>query len=389
MQEPIVSIADTTGGTDPYPRVLLVGPSLSGGGAENRFRLTAQHLFGGNTGVAVLKSEGLRDCPGRDVSIDLGWRGRFSYISMIGRLRRHLQNHSFDAVMAFGFYPNLVAWAAVQGTRSRPALILTEIIALRKQREAMRNTLRGPIYELIRRLILPNSDGYAANSQEAVNDAIDLYAVDPKRAFRIPNIVVPEHLQKCAVDSTPTNTSGNQIIICTSSRLSRQKRIDTLLKAAAGLSKDIPWQLDIVGDGEERNRLQQMAEKSGIGPRVKFYGWLDNPYPIVARADIFVVCSAYEGLSNSLLEAMTLKTPVVVSLHSVDIEDMYRSGAVLCFKVDDHLKLRECLERLSRDKELRIGLADAGFRYVERFSIHRAIAQYEELVLCTLSNQTK
>ena len=75
----------------------------------------------------------------------------------------------------------------------------------------------------------------------------------------------------------------------------------------------------IVGDGELMTTLVELAEKIGMGERIFFTGFTDNPYRLLKRADVFVMTSTYEGLPTSMIEALIVGVPVV----STD----FRSGA--------------------------------------------------------------
>jgi len=67
----------------------------------------------------------------------------------------------------------------------------------------------------------------------------------------------------------------------------------------------------IIGEGNERAGLEQLACDLNLGQDVAFPGYLHNPYPQLSRAAVFVLSSAYEGLPNALLEALALRIPVV------------------------------------------------------------------------------
>jgi glycosyltransferase involved in cell wall biosynthesis len=366
-------------GADTYPRVLLVGPALAGGGAQHRFRRVAEHLFRGRIGIAVFQNHGIESFHTELPTLHLGWRGKLSHPTMVIRLRSFLKRHSFDAVFAFGFYPIVVSWAAVQGLRQRPALILTEITSPREE-SAMHGTIRRPIIDSLRRTIYPRADFYAANSEDGVTDALRYYGVDPRRARRLPNVVDPERLRLLAASGKLPEQSDDVPSVCIAARLFREKRVDTLLNAAAGLPPHLPWRIDIVGDGEERAALEMEARSLGIAARVQFHGWVQNPYPLISRASVLVLCSRYEGFSNSVLEAMVLHTPVITSLCTSDACEMCARGAALGFVVGNHLELGAKLELALTSKELRAELSKNGWSFAQRHILPAAILDYEALV---------
>lgn len=94
-------------------------------------------------------------------------------------------------------------------------------------------------------------------------------------------------------------------------RLVEQKDYPTMLRAFERLSGGFEVDLVIIGDGSERSRLQEMAAELGIASRVHFAGWVENPFPTLAEAEVFLLSSAIEGFGNVIVEAMALGLPVV------------------------------------------------------------------------------
>ncbi|MBJ6137356.1 glycosyltransferase [Marinobacter litoralis] len=93
------------------------------------------------------------------------------------------------------------------------------------------------------------------------------------------------------------------------SRLSHEKNIASLIQAFSQLANTHDDAvLVIVGDGDERERLAACAVSEGVADKVIFTGNLDNPYPLMKRADCLVFPSLYEGQGLVLLEAMSLGT---------------------------------------------------------------------------------
>jgi glycosyltransferase involved in cell wall biosynthesis len=298
---------------------------------------------------------------------------------MIMRLRRYLVSRNFDALFAFGFYPNFVAWAAVRGLRHRPALILSEINSPRREDLDSRGSWRGSAVKALRHVMYPRADIYAANSLDGISDAVQFYGVDPRRAQRLPNLIDPTWLARQATKKHPEPRSG-VVSICIVTRLDRRKRVETLLRAAARLPADLNWRIDVVGDGDQRLALAALAQELDIVPRVVFHGWQENPHPIVAQAAASVLCSEYEGFSNSVLESMILGTPVVTSLCSSDSNEMVEKGAALGFPVGNHLALRAELVKLLTQESMRRRLQDRARRYAQAHTLPAAIRVYEQVV---------
>ncbi|MCG6863467.1 MAG: glycosyltransferase [Chromatiaceae bacterium] len=106
---------------------------------------------------------------------------------------------------------------------------------------------------------------------------------------------------------------GQRPVIVGAGRLQRQKDFPTLIRAFALVRSERPCRLVILGDGGGLAQLEALIAELGIARDVDLTGFLDNPYPILARADLFVLSSLWEGSPNVLTEAMALGTPVVAT----------------------------------------------------------------------------
>ncbi len=101
------------------------------------------------------------------------------------------------------------------------------------------------------------------------------------------------------------NMKGKTVFLFTG-RLVPVKAVPVLLQAfAKALKADSNSRLILLGDGEEREKLVSLTQQLGIQQFVTFVGDVENVAPYLNAADIFVLPSLGEGLSNSLLEAMS------------------------------------------------------------------------------------
>ena len=109
-------------------------------------------------------------------------------------------------------------------------------------------------------------------------------------------------------------------------RLSPEKDHEKLIRAFTRVaSSHRGVQMFICGEGAERPRLEELVESLGVRERVHLLGFVENPYPILKRADCFILSSNYEGQPVVLYEAMALEKPIVCT----DIEstrDVIESG---------------------------------------------------------------
>jgi glycosyltransferase involved in cell wall biosynthesis len=161
--------------------------------------------------------------------------------------------------------------------------------------------------------------------------------------------------------------------------MSRRKGHELLLDALADLRhRGIPFRAVLVGDGEERGRIEAHAAALGLRePEVHFAGALgQDAVPLEYRnADVFCLPSYAEGVPTVLMEAMASELPVV-GTHIMGVPELIeheRSGLLVPPARAD--ALADALARLAQDPELRARLGRAARERVEReFELRRAAA---------------
>jgi glycosyltransferase involved in cell wall biosynthesis len=147
-------------------------------------------------------------------------------------------------------------------------------------------------------------------------------------------------------------------------RLHPQKGLDTLLHAFARLRQ--PATLRLVGDGPVRDDLASLAARLGVAKAVEFAGRREDVSAELDGADVFVLPSRVEGLSNALLEAMAAGLPVVVSDIAGNRKVVQDGRAGLVTAVDEPAALAGSLQRILEDPGLRVTLGAAARDVVEQ-----------------------
>ena len=161
-------------------------------------------------------------------------------------------------------------------------------------------------------------------------------------------------------------------------RLTQQKGYDLLITAFAMLLQNQPdARLTIVGEGAERNYLEQLITRLGLVDKVYLVGQKENVLPLVESSDIFVSSSRYEGFSNAILEAMALGKLVVATNCEGGTRDMIVDGETgVLAKNPSVSELFEALSRGSVADWLAMGMA--GQKHIEmEFSKKKILAGYE------------
>ena len=168
-------------------------------------------------------------------------------------------------------------------------------------------------------------------------------------------------------------------------RLSKQKNPDGLLHAWKEAVPRMPagWKLLIIGDGPMRAQLESFIENAELTSSVSFTGYQSNVSEWLAIADIYVLSSYCEGLSNAMLEAMASGIPVVSSRVSGSAETLEETGAGIVVEVDQIDQLAEALIKLANNPILSNQMGQTGRKIVEnRFSVESIAERYEQLYYC-------
>jgi glycosyltransferase involved in cell wall biosynthesis len=109
-------------------------------------------------------------------------------------------------------------------------------------------------------------------------------------------------------------------------RLGRVKDYPTLIRAFAKLRENREVRLVILGEGNERSRLESLVRELKLQDCVKMPGYVSNPFAYMARASLFALTSLREGLSNVLVEALYCGCPAVATDCPVGPREVLRGG---------------------------------------------------------------
>jgi glycosyltransferase involved in cell wall biosynthesis len=296
----------------PRARLLVVTPSLGGGGAERHLlRILPKLQAAFDVDVAALRAGGAfaGDLP---PGVPLHVVGSLAWFAAARRLRALAARIRPDVVLSVQEAANIPVLIALRrgradparvalSTQSAPSVVLAD--------SAWRTRLRTR--SAMRRLY-PRADRLIAATAGVAGD---LSAIAPAAASRIS--VIPN----AGVDATVTTLAREQwahpfldagaplLVAC--GRLTEQKDYPTLLRAVAAIHGRRPIRLVILGDGPLEASLGALARELGVDGVVDFAGFVANPYPCMARAAVFVLSSRSEGFGNVLVEALALGVPIV------------------------------------------------------------------------------
>ena len=244
-----------------------------------------------------------------------------------------------------------------------------------------------PFHLLITRYALSKADHVTATGFRLANATLR-YAPRGK-----PVTVVPYGVDLARFRPARNGARADGVVIGSVGRLSREKGLDDLLRAAARLIEcGTPIRLVLAGDGPERASLMQLARQLEIETRIDFRGDVphDQVPAVLNELDVFVMPSRSEGFGVAALEASAMHLPVVASrVHG--IPDVVSDGATgLLVPPGDVSALADAIRRLVADAELRGTMGRAGRAFVEqRYRWEDNVAQMERLYQHALAPFTK
>ncbi|HHH49669.1 MAG TPA: glycosyltransferase [Saprospiraceae bacterium] len=186
--------------------------------------------------------------------------------------------------------------------------------------------------------------------------------------------------------------SDQKQYIISAGRLAKGKRLEVLFKALKRLRKNNNnIELLIVGDGPEEKIYKEFVKALGIQQCVHFLSYQTNPYAYIARSDVFVLCSEWEGLPNIIIESLICGTAVISSdcisgpreiLNpesdlSVIVKDKIERGAFgLLYPVGSVDLLTKALQQLLENEELRDHYVKKGLERATDFDADRITKSY-------------
>ena len=292
-------------------RVALTLPSLAGGGAQRISLDLARGLLDRSVEVdlVVVRDEGpLRSSvpPGTDVVILGG--GRVS--RAVPRLARYLRSRRPDAVVSAISHMNLCALLAARLVRPRVPVVVTHHNQLTVAARHAAHRKDRAILRLVG-IGYPWADAVVAVSEGVAADLVSSARL-PRRSIEV--VYNPVDFERVATAAAaavqhPWLAAKSGPVLVAAGRLTGQKDFATLLRAVTLLPRDV--RLVVLGEGDLRPRLEQLARDLGVSDRVDLPGFVANPYPCYRAADAFVLSSLWEGLPTVLVEALFLGVPIV------------------------------------------------------------------------------
>jgi glycosyltransferase involved in cell wall biosynthesis len=322
-------------------RVAVFVPTLACGGVERVMLNLAQGFCerGFEVDIVTHRVEGefKGHLPRKARLVDLR-AGRV--LSSLPKLVRYLQRDRPAALLAAMEHSSVAAIWARAIARVPTRIIATEHTNLSEVvKHAPSRKVR--LVPFVCRCFLHRADAIVAVSQGVADDLVQHAPKCRDRIHVIYNPIITSNILSQAKQGLehPWFGPGEAPVILGTGRLAQQKDFATLIRAFALVRQQRPARLLILGEGDERRRLEELVADLGIEQDVSLPGYEENPYRYMSRAALFVLSSAWEGFGNVVVEALAAGAPVLAT----DCE----SGP------------REILEAVRRGRLVQVGDHDA------------------------------
>ena len=328
-------------------RLAFVIPTLDQSGAERQLALLATTLprtdytirvFALNRGghyQQFLENAGIPTAV-------LGKQFRFDIRTAL-RLRQSLHAFQPHIVQSFLFSANTLV--RLPGIVPRSAKVIVS--------ERCVDSWKSPWQLAVDRRLAHRCDALVGNSR-SVTDFYSQLGVPSERLHNIPNVAPPLSvpLSRSAAREALGLPQGDPVIGFVG-RLAPQKRLRDLVWAFQLLQQVRgDARLVIVGDGPSRTALESLADTFDSRPRISFAGHRTDAARLLTAFDAFVLPSEFEGMSNSLMEAMQNSLPCVVSDISANLELIRHAENGLSFPLGNCPSLAKTLLRLVGNQDL-------------------------------------
>ena len=236
----------------------------------------------------------------------------------------------------------------------------------------------GRIHRLFGAALYRLSDSLVCVSNGVRADILSCTRLAPDHVRVVYNPVRRPHGQTRANPAILKQWQQGEARLISVGSLKAQKDFPTLIHALARLRESKDARLLLIGEGERRAELEALIISLDLVGAVQMPGFVPDPYPYLAHADLFVLSSAWEGLGNVIIEALVAGVPVVSTdcpSGPAEILDHGRYGRLV--PVGDPKALAQAItETLNTEVDRHI-LQRRG----NEFSVARAAAQYLDLLI--------
>lgn len=277
-------------------------------------------------------------------------------------IREFIKIHKNSTIIAFEYFVNMQTIVACLGLRNR--------VIVSERNDPKRVGGNFPTY-MIRNILYRFADKLVCQTSDA-KEYFPNY-------IRRKAVVIPNPIK----DKLPEPWTGErEKYIVNFCRLQKQKNLPLLLDAFSEFNKEFPeYKLKIFGDGEENEPLKQYVLDNGYG-NIEINSAITDIHEKVMSAEMFVSTSDYEGLSNSMIEAMAIGIPTICTDCPVGGAKMMIENGLngILVPVGNKPEIVKAMKRIATDTKFANSLSIEGSKVREKLSVDNIVENWEELL---------
>lgn len=354
-------------------RILFTIGTLGGGGAERNVSLLANELAKRGYEVGILTiwgdeqvyelDERITYMPINPPSGNKLWR----FFKQLSGIRPAIKKYKPDLVISF--LADVNAFVLLMSRFMKCKVIVSE-----RNDPHIDPTI--PVFRMLRKIAYSFADGFVFQTP----DARDYFSKTIKYK---PVTIIPNPVRK----DLPQHVDNNSKVIITACRLTPQKNLSMLIDAFEKIvEKYSDYKLHIYGEGEQQIELQRYIEEKNLQHCIQLKGFDKNVCDRINEAQIFALSSNYEGMSNSMLEALAMGMPTVVTDCPIGgARMMIQNGENgILVPVGDTVSMADALLTLVEDEEKRKKLSQNAQRLRSDNSIEKITEKWISFIGCCM-----
>ncbi len=366
-------------------KILFVIPKLGAGGAEKTTVLLLKHInrrkF--NCGLLLYQRKGeflteLQDIPIE--SIEAPDSGLLYKASKILKLNRAIKKWGADLVVSHLWGCNLDVILATRYLDHVSSPIIVRPMENIRYKLQENTAFQRFFTNLAIKKTYRKADGIISESEGVKNELIKYYGVKENQIETIYPPIDIEYISLAKKEKVDHPWfSDNVPIIITLARLVQNKGHVYLIKAFANLRKKYNCRLVIIGQGGEREKLERLTRELKVNKDVAFLGFQPNPFKYIARAQVFVLSSLYEGFARVLVEAMACNVPVVSTRCPYGPDEIIKNEITgMLVPVGNVDALSNAISKLLVDDALRKKIVKNAKKRCAQFDVKIKIKEHEK-----------
>ena len=234
-------------------------------------------------------------------------------------------------------------------------------------------------FSAVTRLGYAAADLIVATSRGVSEDLVESFGVAREKIRVVHNPVDISAIRGAAIEPLASEHAAEwqSPVIVAAGRLADAKNYPLMLDALALLRQRVPARLFILGRGEREAAIRERIAARGLERAVVLCGFQPNPWKFIARADVFLLTSRYEGFGNVLIEAMACGVPVVATASPGTRDIVTDEGDGLLVDAHTPEAVAAALERVLVDRDLRARMSEHARRSAERFALDVVGREYD------------